>query len=49
MDNEEFLLHNFSDINSPLFGDTNINRVYHEAKSKSLTEPTTLASIKQGW
>ena len=47
MDNEEFLLHNFSDINSPLFGDTNINRVYHEAKSKSLTEPTTLASIKQ--
>ena len=47
MNNEEFLLNNFVDINSPLFGDTNINRIYHEAKQKSLTEPTSLAEIHQ--
>ena len=47
MDNEQFLINSFTDINSPLFGDTNINRIYQEAKSKTLTEPTSIAAIKK--
>ena len=47
MDNEEFLLKNFSDLSSPLFGEININRIYQQAKTKSLTEPTSIAAIKK--
>lgn len=41
------LLKDFSNINSPLFGETNINKVYHDLKKKSITEPATIASIQE--
>ena len=45
MDHEDFFSKNFTDVTSPLFAETNVNKIYHLAKSDSLSHPISIASI----
>ena len=47
MQQEEFFSENFTNLNSPLFAESNVNKIYHEAKKNSLTDPISIASIHQ--
>ena len=47
MENENNILPGFFDINSPLFAETNIHKVYRLAKQKSISDPASIAEIKQ--
>ena len=47
MENEFDFPRDFFDINSPIFGETNVHKIYQEAKKKTTLEPASIASIKE--
>ena len=47
MENENNFLHNFFNIDSQIFGQINVNEIFKQAKKRGISEPASIASIKQ--
>lgn len=47
MENENNFFQNFFNVDLPIFGETNVHKIFKEAKKSGMTEPASLASIRE--